>query len=797
MGKSCMYEDHRITMVKRDLSVLIVEDSEDDAQLMLREIRKGGYTVFSERVETQIDMEAALSRSTWDLILSDYSMPHFSAMAALATLKDSGQDIPFIVISGTIGEETAVTALKAGAHDFLVKGKLARLIPAIERELRDAETRRSHREVESRYQLLVERLPMIVYMNPVAVRASTTYVSPQVQTILGYSPEEWIADPFFWQTRLHPDDLNAVMKAIEQSYLTQGPSNIEYRMFARDGRLVWFHDQTVLVRDDKGQPLYWQGLKVDITTRKEAEAQARQSEERFSKAFRASPIAISITRLSDGLFTDVNNSFLRLLGYSREEVIGRNAFELNIYANAAERKRLIQKLKERQELKDYEMTTQTKSGEVLHVLFSTETIELDGEAYALATILDISDRKRAEEEILKLNAELERRVQERTMQLERALRAKDEFLANMSHELRTPLNAILGLSESLSEHMAGPLNEKQERYVKTISESGTHLLSLINDILDLARIESGQVVLNINEVDLQQVCQASLRMINQQALKKEQQVTLEIDEGIGSIWVDERRLKQILVNLLSNAVKFTPAGGRLGMEVRGDRQEKRLTFTVWDHGIGISENDLTRLFQPFVQLDSSLSREAQGTGLGLTLVAQMARLHGGSVSVESQPDVGSRFTVTLPWEPAFATDAELRLKSTGKFRAIRPEAKDRPILLLIEDTRETTVMVTDYLQMAGYQVISARDALTGMDMAKRAHPNLILMDIQLPGIDGLEATRRLRADPEFRTLPIIAMTALAMPGDRERCLAAGVTDYITKPVSLKKLATMIEQYLLR
>lgn len=657
--------------MKPKLHILIIEDAIDDAELIVREIRRGGYEVDWERVQTKPAMQAALSRQKWDVILSDYSMPQFSALAAMTTLKDSGLDIPFIVISGTIGEETAVAALKGGVHDFLVKDKLARLVPAIERELRDAEARRSRREAETRYQLLVERLPMIVYLSPVNNIHHTTYISPQIQTILGYTPEEWLADPKFWQTRLHQNDREGVIHTVQESERTGEPSSMEYRMLARDGKVVWFHDQAVLLRDDKGQALYWQGIKVDVTTRKQAEA-----------------------------------------------------------------------------------------------------------------------------EILSLNAKLERRVQERTTELERALRAKDEFLASMSHELRTPLNAILGLSESLAEHVAGPLNEKQQHYVKTISESGSHLLSLINDILDLARIESGQVVLNISEVDLQQICQASLRMINQLAHKKEQEVTLEIEDGIGSIWVDERRLKQILVNLLSNAVKFTPVGGKLGLQVQGDWREKRVMFTVWDNGIGMREDDLARLFKPFVQLNSSLSREAPGTGLGLALVAQMARLHGGSVGVESQVNEGSRFTVTLPWEPALATDAELRMKSTGKFRAIRPEAKDRPIILLIEDTKEATAMVTDYLQMAGYQVLAARDALTGMDLAKRTRPDLILMDIHLPGMDGLEATRRLRADPEFRTLPIIALTALAMPGDRERCLAAGATDYFTKPISLKKLAGMIDQYLL-
>jgi CheY-like chemotaxis protein/anti-sigma regulatory factor (Ser/Thr protein kinase) len=303
--------------------------------------------------------------------------------------------------------------------------------------------------------------------------------------------------------------------------------------------------------------------------------------------------------------------------------------------------------------------------------------------------------------------------------------------------------------------------------------------------------------LNINEVDPNKVCQASLRMINELAHKKNQHVTLEIDEEIGSIWADERRLKQILVNLLSNAVKFTPENGELGIEVRGDRQEKKVMFTVWDNGIGISEGDLARLFKPFVQLDSGLGREAGGTGLGLALVAQMTRLHGGGVTVDSQPGKGSRFTIILPWEPALATDAELRLRSTGKFRAIKMDVKDRPIVLLIEDTKETTMMITDYLEMAGYQVVTAGDAVSGIEKAKLTHPVLILMDIQLPGMDGLKATRRLRADPDFRSVPIIALTALAMPGDRERCLAAGANDYLSKPVSLKKLSQMIEEFLVK
>lgn len=654
------------------IRVLVVEDSEDDAQLIVRELRRGGYTVEFERVQTKADMLAALARRPWDVVLSDYTMPQFSALGALEALKDSGLDLPFLVISGTVGEDTAIAALKAGAHDFLLKGKLARLIPAIERELREAEIRRSHREAESRYQLLVEHLPIIVYVNPVDRIRGTTYVSPQITSILGYQLEEWLADPEFWQKTVHPHDYSSVMDSLAHTQLTEEPFEMEYRMLARDGHVVWFHDHMVLIRDQRGQPLYWQGLKMDVTKRKEAE-----------------------------------------------------------------------------------------------------------------------------EEILQLNAELEYRVAERTRELERALRAKDEFLASMSHELRTPLNSILGLSESLAENVAGPLNEKQERYVSTIIESGHHLLSLINDILDLAKIEAGQIVLNIEEVNVERVCQASLRMISEMAHKKHQEVSLQIDADMDVVWGDERRLKQILVNLLSNAVKFTPENGKLGIQVRADREEKRVIFTVWDNGIGIHERDLQRLFRPFVQLDSILARGGTGTGLGLALVTQMVRLHGGSISVDSEPGEGSRFNIVLPWEPALVSDAELRLKSTGKFRAIRPDVKDRPLILIIEDARDANLMMSDYLENAGYRVLTAPDGVTGIDLAKQSHPSLILMDIQMPVMDGLEATRRLRSDPRFRSIPIIALTALAMPGDRERCLAAGATDYIMKPVSLKNLSQLIDRYLLR
>ena len=413
---------------------------------------------------------------------------------------------------------------------------------------------------------------------------------------------------------------------------------------------------------------------------------------------------------------------------------------------------------------------------------------------------EIGERRQAQEKLRALNVELEKRIEERTAdlrqlnnELESALRIKDEFLANMSHELRTPLNAIIGLSESLAEQTVGALNERQAKYIGTISESGQHLLSLINDILDLAKIEAGQMTLNREKVDVSMVCQSSLRMIKQLALKKRLDVRFEMDVDPGMIWADERRLKQMIVNLLSNAVKFTPEGGSLGLQARGDRENNSIQFAVWDTGIGIAEEDLPRLFQPFVQLDSQLARKAGGTGLGLALVAKTAALHGGSASVESQLGRGSRFTITLPWESAHNTGPlEERVPLDSQTSA---EAPKRHTILLVDDTEDVILLFKDYLERAGYRVVAGRNGVEAVALAEQVNPSLILMDVQMPVMDGMEAARNIRRIPALRHTPIIALTALAMKGDRDRCLEAGMSDYLSKPVTLKELTRMIQSHL--
>ena len=376
--------------------------------------------------------------------------------------------------------------------------------------------------------------------------------------------------------------------------------------------------------------------------------------------------------------------------------------------------------------------------------------------------------------------------------LARATKLKDEFLASTSHELRTPLNAILGLSEALLDEVYGSLTERQSRSLTTINTSGQHLLALINDILDLAKIESGKEKLHYCCVELPNLSNASLDFVKAQANQKNIQLEAQIESALGCVELDERRIKQVLINLLTNAVKFTPDGGKVSLNVWGNAEDEQIIFQVIDTGIGIKPDDMDKLFASFVQIESSLSRRYEGTGLGLALVKNIVELHGGSISVASEVDRGSQFTVILPWKKLTKPDLESNTAISNTALSAR---EDRGLILLAEDNEANILMMSDYLMARGYQLIFAHNGFEAVNLARDKKPDLILMDIQMPDMDGLEATRRIKQESETTNIPIIALTALTMPGDREKCLAAGVNEYMTKPVNLKKLVNSIEQQL--
>jgi signal transduction histidine kinase/DNA-binding response OmpR family regulator len=729
------------------LRVLIVEDSEDDALLLVRALRRGGYDPTFERIETPTAMTAALGQQTWDVVISDYAMPHFSALEALALLKGSGFDLPFIIVSGAIGEETAVEAMRAGAHDYIQKGNLARLIPAVQRELYEAEMRLACGWAE---EALRKRTEEISLLYEVGRQLSSTLDLERIyDTLYDLISKVMDCDGLSLSSYDSKDDLirfNCVWHGRERLDVSQFPPI----PLKPEGHGI----QSVIIRT--GEPLLIRDYEAkDRVVREEIPGGADGTRSAILVPLKLEGQVVGVVQVSSGqydAYTEDDLRFLEALAL-QVAVAGNNAL---LYQQAQH---------------------------------------------------EIAERQRAEAALEKERVLLARRVEERTAELSaanaelaRASRLKDEFLASMSHELRTPLNAVLGLSEALQEQVYGPLNEKQLKSLRTIEESGRHLLSLINDILDVSKIEAGKLGLEIASVSVEPICQASLRLIKQTAHKKQIEVIFTFDSAVTTIQADGRRLKQILVNLLSNAVKFTPEGGTVGLEVVGDTEREVVHFAIWDMGIGISQEEMEWLFQPFVQLDSSLSRQYTGTGLGLTLVRRLTELHGGGISLESEVGKGSRFTVSLPWPElgnwGSGGVGDGRREDAADYLTT-PSSYSRFTILLVEDNEDNISTFSDYLRARGYRVVVAREGGEALARAREDRPELILMDIQMPGMDGLEATQRLRADASLADIPVIALTALAMPGDRERCLAAGANEYLSKPVSLKRLVQVIEVQLNR
>ncbi|BAZ87449.1 CBS domain-containing protein [Dolichospermum compactum] len=413
---------------------------------------------------------------------------------------------------------------------------------------------------------------------------------------------------------------------------------------------------------------------------------------------------------------------------------------------------------------------------------------------------ELAERLQTEAKLTETNQKLAISNEE----LARATRLKDEFLANMSHELRTPLNAILGLTEVLQDNIIGTVNERQLKALKTIERSGNHLLELINDILDVTKIEAGQIELDLTAISVNHLCQSSVAFVKQQALKKNIQIHINVEENLPNLLVDERRIRQVLINLLNNAVKFTPEGGQITVEVtqvtlniNDSSLKPGLQIAVTDTGIGIAPENIHKLFRPFIQIDSALNRQYSGTGLGLTLVKRIVELHDGNVGLTSALGVGSCFTVELPC--CSASEIMVNYQSTASSTIDTSDdttvANQTPLILLAEDNEANIITFFSYLEARGYRVVVARDGQEAIDMTQTHQPDLILMDIQMPKMDGIEAMRQIRLDANLIDTPIIALTALAMTGDRDRTLEAGANDYLTKPVKLKELAISIQKLL--
>ncbi|MEG4067986.1 MASE1 domain-containing protein [Microcoleus sp. Pol11C2] len=484
--------------------------------------------------------------------------------------------------------------------------------------------------------------------------------SEEIYRILGEQPGTFEPSLEAFLEYVHPEDRELVKTSIEAALFQQQPYSIDYRLILPDGSNRTVYEQAAVTS------LYITSTVQDITDRKQAEAALRSSEERFSKAFHASPVGISICTLTDGCFLDANESFLRSLGWLRHEFIGRTPSDLGMFVNSEDGGRLAQILQSQNSISNQEIKIRTKAGEVRDWLMSVELIHLGSTQCVLIMTTDITERLRSEE------------FRRAALAAEAANRSKSIFLANMSHELRTPLNAIIGYSELLQEDARDLGAEEFIDDLQRINKAGQHLLTLIRDILDLTKIEAGHIDFHLETFTISTLVEEVVATIAPMAHKNSNILEIQCPEDIGSMHTDKTKLRQSVLNLLSNAAKFTCSGAitfaitrsvetpadaankgkKLGAYRGGGQAENSLSllssaqdwiiFTVKDTGIGMSPEQLARIFEPFTQADSSTTKKYGGTGLGLTITKKFCEMMGGDITAFSEVDKGSTFTIRLP-----------------------------------------------------------------------------------------------------------------------------------------------------
>jgi PAS domain S-box-containing protein len=750
---------------KKYLQVLIVEDLQTDAELLVRELQRFGYQVTYQRVDNARALREALAQPGWDIVLSDYAMPHFTGLKALEVVKASGLDLPFILVSGTVGEAVAVEAMRAGAQDYLGKDRLARLAPAVARELRDAEVRRARRQSEDQ----VRQWSHAVHQAPVSIVITDTagkieYVNPKFTEVTGYTLEEVKGqNPRILKSGETPaEEYRKLWAAISTGHEWRG----EFHNRKKNGELFWESVSISSIRDAAGKITHYLAAKEDITERKRAEEKIREQAALLDKA----SDAIYVCDL-DHTVLFWNSGAERLYGWTLAEVLQRNAKKL--FSQSLVPGEDVDALLLERGSWSGERHQVNKAGEDI-VVFSRLTLVRDerGEARSVIAIdSDITEKKQLEAQFLRAQR----------------LESLGSLASGIAHDLNNVLAPIL---------MAMPLmrgsvqTELGQKLLTTIEASARRGADIVKQVLTFARgVQGERMPLQFRHV------LNDMAEIAGETFPKNIRLETDVASDLWIIMGDATQLHQAVMNLCVNARDAMPEGGKLSIAAENttlDESFAQMTpgaapgpyvrLRVADTGTGISPEHLDKIFEPFFTTKAA----GQGTGLGLSTVLGIARSHGGFVRVKSEVGIGTCFEIYLPAAPAAHESAEL---SEG---AKLPRAEGE-LVLLVDDEAAVRDVMRRVLEGYGYRVLTAVEGAeaVGLYVQHRAEIAVVVTDMMMPGMDGPSLVRVLRhIEPAVR---IIGISGVGEKSNIKNLDALALAAYINKPFTRDRLLATLHE----
>jgi len=606
------------------------------------------------------------------------------------------------------------------------------------------------------------------------IKSGTHYWDDRNHEIWGFEPGTFSGDvEADFLNNIHPEDADYVQEALAAVMAGTGDYDVEYRIIRPDKKIAHVHAAAIVIRDMDSQPIRLVGVSHDITERKVAEEALAKSEQIYRAMLETSPMGVGILNLDDSKINFVNDRLVEIMGVTREELNSRAKGDF--WADAEDREAFLEGF-----LRDG------------YINREVQFIKPDGTKYwcnltwqynpsfdggVLFWVYDISNRKIADAELMRAKN-----------QAEAASNAKSEFLSAMSHELRTPLNSILGFGQILESDIDQSMDEDQKESIHHIIRGGRHLLELINAVLDLSRIEVGHIEVSMTDIRIGDVLDECLSLIETQVDARDLTITLDYEDFVEThVRADLTRFRQVLINLLSNAIKYNKEGGAITITC-SRIDDNRLRTTIADTGMGIAADAIAQVFEPFERLGAEESI-IEGTGIGLTISKMLTELMNGTIGVESEIGTGSKF-----WVDMEICDALQQVKQPHEVSTDRQETgfDSSHTVLYVEDNPANLMLMEKIVaRVDNLNLISSNTAERGIEIASTAVPDIIMMDINLPGMNGFEAMVNLRKNPTTKNIPVIAISANAMPDDIEKGRELGFEGYLTKPIVVQEVLDAI------